>query len=187
MRKTSIKSNVKNDGIRTNTNNNSTNRRNVIRQVINRGINGVRFVFDTLVYLTKKAPNFQDITDDIKKVVKKSGILNGIALVFSLHTTCSIKINENEPLLLADLGKFLNKLAPVDGDYQHNDFTIRTVNMCDDECKNGHAHCQQTLMGTSELLPIKEGDLVLGQWQRILLIEMDRPRERKVLVEVMGC
>lgn len=186
MRKPGIKNNVKSNGIKTNTNNNSINHKSTITQVIKRGINGVRFVFDTLVYLTKKAPSFHDITDDIKKVVKKSGILNGIAFVFSLHTTCSIKINENEPLLLEDMGKFLNKLAPVDSDYKHNDFTIRTVNMCDDECKNGHAHCQQSLMGTSELLPIKEGGLVLGQWQRVFLIEMDRPRERKILVEVMG-
>ncbi|MFN7181489.1 MAG: YjbQ family protein, partial [Planctomycetota bacterium] len=95
-------------------------------------------------------------------------------------------INENEPLLIEALGRFLNNLAPVDDNYKHNDFSIRTVNMCNDECKNGHAHCQQTLMGTSELLPIKDGQLVLGTWQRVLLIEMDRARERKVLVEVMG-
>jgi secondary thiamine-phosphate synthase enzyme len=127
-----------------------------------------------------------DITEDIKKVVKKSGILNGIAFVFSLHTTCAIKINENEPLLLEDFGKFLNRLAPVDADYKHNDFSIRTVNICDDECKNGHAHCQHILMGTSEYLPVKDGDIVLGQWQRILLVELDREKERKVLVEVLG-
>jgi secondary thiamine-phosphate synthase enzyme len=103
-----------------------------------------------------------------------------------LHTTCAIKINENEPLLLEDFGKFLNRLAPVDADYKHNDFSIRTVNICDDECKNGHAHCQHILMGTSEYLPVKDGDIVLGQWQRILLVELDREKERKVLVEVLG-
>ncbi len=158
----------------------------ILSRVLNKGINSVKFFFDKLVYLTKKAPYFQDITDDIKNAVKKSGILNGIAFIFSLHTTCSIKINEYEPLLLEDIGRFLKKLAPVDDYYKHNDFSIRTVNMCEDECKNGHAHCQQTLMGTSELVPIKDGNLVLGTWQRVLLIELDRARERKILVEVMG-
>lgn len=185
MRKVSTKNNVKNIGVKNNNTNNIVSNGS-IKRVINRGIKGIKFVFETLVYLTKTSPYFQDITDDIKKIVKKSGILNGIAFVFSLHTTCSIKINENEPLLLEDMGRFLNKLAPITDNYKHNDFSIRTVNMCDDECKNGHAHCQQSLMGTSELLPVKGGDLVLGQWQRVLLIEMDRPRERKVLVEVMG-
>lgn len=182
MKKVNIKSGVKNSGSK----NNKSVYNGSIRRVISKGINGVKFVFETLVYLTKKAPYFQDITDDIKKIVKKSGILNGIAFIFSLHTTCSVKINENEPLLLEDMGRFLNKLAPVDDEYKHNDFTIRTVNMCDDECKNGHAHCQQSLMGTGEFVPIKGGDLVLGQWQRVLLIELDKPRERKILVELMG-
>jgi secondary thiamine-phosphate synthase enzyme len=81
---------------------------------------------------------------------------------------------------------FLERIAPREGDYKHNDFVIRTANMTEDECPNGHAHCQHLLLGTSETIPIAEGELLLGQWQRIFLIELDRPREREVIVQVQG-
>lgn len=135
---------------------------------------------------TERAPQFIDITDKVRQCVAESKVRNGCVTVFSRHTTAAIKINENEPLLIQDMEKFLEQIAPRNGDYKHNDFSIRTVNMTEDECPNGHAHCQQLLLSTSEAIPIIERALQIGQWQSIFLIELDRPRSREVLVQVMG-
>jgi len=132
------------------------------------------------------APEFIDITADVIKAVEESGIREGTVLIFSRHTTAAIKINENEPLLLRDMGRFLEEAAPRDGNYRHNDFVIRTANMTEDECPNGHAHCQHLLLGASETIPISEGKPLLGRWQSIFLIELDRPRPREVVVQVQG-
>ena len=135
---------------------------------------------------TEKAPEFIDLTERIRQCVEESRISNGTVTVFSRHTTAAIKINENEPLLLQDMEKFLERIAPRNDRYMHNDFTIRTVNMTEGECPNGHAHCQQLFLSTSETIPIIDGRLQIGQWQSIFLIELDRPRSREVLVQVMG-
>ncbi len=135
---------------------------------------------------TTKAPEFVDITEGICRYVKDSEVQNGFAVVYSKHTTAAIRINENEPLLLNDMTEFLERVASRNGQYQHNDFSIRTVNMTEDECPNGHAHCQHLLLGTSENIPIVNGQLQLGKWQRVFLIELDMPRPREVLVQILG-
>lgn len=139
-----------------------------------------------LTVQTTQAPQFLDITQEVEKAVAASGVKEGIALVFSAHTTAAIRVNENEPLLLQDMEEFLKRVAPSNLYYRHNDFAIRTANMTPDECPNAHAHCQQLLLGVSEAIPIAEGKLLLGQWQRIFLVELDRPRERQVWVQVLG-
>jgi secondary thiamine-phosphate synthase enzyme len=141
---------------------------------------------EALLAATSRAPQFIDITEDVARIVASSGTLFGQAAVFSGHTTAAIKVNENEPLLLEDLARIIQQIAPPHGDYEHNDFSRRTVNMDEDECENGHAHCQHLFLSTSETVPIIEGRLALGQWQRIFLVELDRPRERRVLVNVVG-
>jgi|FaiFalDrversion2_1042247.scaffolds.fasta_scaffold01472_4 secondary thiamine-phosphate synthase enzyme len=140
----------------------------------------------TLTLQTTKAPEFIDCTPHVERLVGEAGLTSGIAVVFSRHTTAAVVLNELEPLLLADLGRLLESLAPRDAYYQHNDFTIRTANMNDDECPNGHAHCQHILLGSSETIPIVGGRLALGRWQRIFLVELDRPRQREVMVQLMG-
>ncbi len=119
-------------------------------------------------------------------MVIESRVQNGIALIYSRHTTAAIRVNENEPLLLRDMAEFLEGAAPRNGHYRHNDFSIRTANMTDDECPNGHAHCQHLLMGASEAVPIIAGKLQLGCWQRVFLVELDRPRTREVIIHVVG-
>lgn len=132
------------------------------------------------------APEFVDITEQVISVVAGSGVRFGQATVYSTHTTAAVKINENEPLLLQDMARALERASPCDGDYHHNDFSRRTVNIDEDECANGHAHCQHLLLSTSETIPILDGSLALGQWQRIFLVELDRPKRRRVLVNVLG-
>lgn len=135
---------------------------------------------------TRKGPQFVDITEDVVDFINKSGIKDGLAAICSQHTTAAIKVNENEPLLIEDMKKFLDKLSPKNGSYEHNDFTRRTVNMSAGECANGHSHCQHLLLSTSETLPIIAGKLQLGTWQRIFLVELDHARERQVIVQVVG-
>ena len=135
---------------------------------------------------SEKAPEFLDITQMVQELVADSGVAHGFVVVYSRHTTAAIKINEKEPLLLQDMEKFLERMSPRNGHYQHNDFTIRTVNMNEDECPNGHAHCQHLLLGTSETIPIVEGMMQFGRWQSIFMIELDRPRPREVVVQVLG-
>ena len=81
----------------------------------------------TIVIDTDKAPQFIDITERVVEHVKSSNVLEGIVVVYSMHTTAAIKINEYEPLLIKDMEDFLSKLASPDAYYRHNDFDIRTV------------------------------------------------------------
>ena len=137
-----------------------------------------------IVVETTCAPEFIDITERVLEHVRSSGVKDGLVSVYSRHTTAAIKINEHEPLLLEDMSDFLRRLAPPGAYYRHNDFDVRTVNMTEDECPNGHSHCQHLLMSTSETLPIIDGEVPLGSWQRIFLIELDtyRPRPREILI-----
>jgi secondary thiamine-phosphate synthase enzyme len=141
---------------------------------------------ETLSYETSDAPHFIDITDEIAGVVGRSGVVNGIAVVFSMHTTAAIKINESEPELLKDMARFLSEIAPLDREYFHNNFDVRTVNMEEDECPNAHSHCQHLMLSASETVPVVNGRLCLGRWQRIFLVELDRPKARRVNVQLIG-
>ena len=145
-----------------------------------------RVLCEALEYETAAAPEFIDITDDVISVVEASGVQFGQVGIFSQHTTAAIKINEHEPLLLRDLCRTLRQFAPPNAYYEHNDFSRRTVNMNPDECANGHAHVQHLFLGASETIPVVDGRITLGTWQRVFLIELDHPRSRRVLVNVVG-
>jgi secondary thiamine-phosphate synthase enzyme len=140
-----------------------------------------------LAFETREAIQFLDITDEINDVVRQTGVSDGIVTIVSRHTTMAVRIQEAEPLLLEDLLGMLKRLAPQDVHYQHNDFRIRTHHMHDDESPNGHSHCLQFLLGSSETVPVMDGELMLGEWQRIFLVELDGPRpKREVLVQTVG-
>jgi secondary thiamine-phosphate synthase enzyme len=140
----------------------------------------------TVSLKSTKAPEFINITERVLAAVAEAGVTMGIAVVYSRHTTAAIKINELEPLLLEDLEHLLEHIAPKDGNYRHNDFAVRTVNMTEDESPNGHSHCQHLTLGTSESIPIVDGQLQLGTYQRVFFIELDGPRPREALIQVMG-
>lgn len=135
---------------------------------------------------TQDAPDFVDITDKVVELVTESGVASGQVLVHSTHTTCSIIINENEPLLLTDMEHFLDRTAPKDMYYGHNDFAIRTVSVRPNECPNGHSHCQHMVLGTNETVPVINGRPLLGEFQRIFVVELDEPKPRNIAVQVTG-
>jgi secondary thiamine-phosphate synthase enzyme len=133
-----------------------------------------------------RATEFIDITDRVNALVVASGISLGIVNVQALHTTTAILINEHEPLLLADFETTLNKTAPVDADYRHDDRSLRAVNLTPNERANGHAHCRALLLGASACVNIVDGRLLLGRWQRLFFVELDGPRERVISAMVLG-
>jgi len=146
----------------------------------------MKIINEIIELKTTATLDFIDITDKIQKTLKKIKIEKGIVNVQSLHTTMAIIVNEAEPLLIGDIKKMLEKIAPHKAEYQHDDFSIRTVNMCDGECRNGHSHCKAICLATSQMLNILDGQLQLGQWQRIFAIELDRSRPRKIALQAIG-
>ena len=150
-------------------------------------------VTERLAYATSHQCEFIDVTDDVREVIERSGVSFGQVLVASPHTTAAVVVQEHEPLLLKDMARVLSRLAPPDDYYEHNDFSIRTVNMAEGEPANGHSHCQHLFLGTSETLPVHQGELQLGIWQSVFLVELDHPpqrpdgqQQRSLVVQVMG-
>lgn len=119
-----------------------------------------------------------DLTDEVRKYIKESGIKEGFAIVFVVGSTASIITMEYESGLIQDIRELLEKLAPENVNYAHN----ATWN--DD---NGHSHLRATLLGQSFTFPIENGEGCLGTWQQIVLAEFDhRPRNRTVIVQIYG-
>lgn len=149
----------------------------------------MRFLFENHSFITTGCGQFIDVTDDVTYAVDRSHVTQGMALVYSPHTTCAVLVNERESGFIEDFDELLESLVPKDQGYRHDDLARRTENLEDDphEIPNGHAHCRQALLGSSsETIPIVDGRLLLGRWQRVFFLELDRARDRKVLIEVMG-
>lgn len=125
-----------------------------------------------------------DLMSGIKEAVEKSGIKNGFVTLTSQHTTTAIAINENEERLVADVKTFLNRLIPPTDQYLHNDIELRDCPP--DEPENAHSHLAAMLLGSSEVIALTDGELVLGQYQSVMLYELDGPRQRKVNVQIYG-
>jgi secondary thiamine-phosphate synthase enzyme len=140
----------------------------------------------TLHIHTDEASQFIDLTAAVRQFVSDSGMMHGLINVQTRHTTTAIIINEHEPLLLEDLKKSLERLAPSTVSYRHDDFDIRTENLTPNERPNGHAHCKALFLRSSETLNIINGNLDLGRWQRVFLIELDGARPRTVSLSILG-
>ena len=142
---------------------------------------------EVLHFGTTAASEFWDLTDIAREVTTRSGVRHGQITVYSPHTTTSIAINESETGFLNDLRRLLGAVIPEHAYYEHDDHELRTENLQEDEFLNGHAHCRQMLVGsTSVTIPVVEGELVLGQWQRVLFAELDQARDRRVVFHAQG-
>jgi secondary thiamine-phosphate synthase enzyme len=140
-------------------------------------------------FQTRNHLHVTDITDDVRDLVAESGVTDGICLVYSPHTTCCVRVNEFEHGFLEDFAALLRRLIPDDTYYAHDDWGRRTENICEEDMEfgNGHAHCMSMLLGSAgESIPVADRELCLGQWQRVLFIELDRSRPRRWLVKVVG-
>ena len=132
--------------------------------------------------------DFVDLTEELVRAVKDSGVTEGCAVAFCTHTTAALLINEWEDGALEDFGRRLEALIPDDVVYSHDDLERRTQNLQEGhERPNGRSHVAQMLMGgSSHAIPVSGGKPMLGQWQRLMLIELDEPKERQVLFHVFG-
>jgi secondary thiamine-phosphate synthase enzyme len=135
---------------------------------------------------SKRALQFIDLTDRIQRLVADAALRTGFINIQTRHTTTAIVVNEHEPLLLADFSDVLEQLAGATRCYRHDDAERRVVNVTPDERVNGHAHCRALLLPSSACLNVVAGRLQLGQWQRILFVELDGPRERSVSTVIFG-
>ena len=118
-----------------------------------------------------------DITDRVRAAVAESRATEGQAAAFVRGSTAAITTMEYEPGGVHDLQMLLERLIPADGDYEHNRLNHDT---------NSHAHQRASIVGASEVVPIKRGELALGTWQQLVLIDFDdRPRERTIVVQVV--
>ena len=121
---------------------------------------------------------FIDITVDVQRVVAEGPIEDGMVTAFIRGSTAAITTMEFEPGGVADLRALLDRLVPVEGDYEHNRLNHDT---------NSHAHQRATLIGASEQVPVTGGRLAFGTWQQLVLIDFDdRPRERTVVVQLVS-
>jgi secondary thiamine-phosphate synthase enzyme len=119
-----------------------------------------------------------DITDQVRAAVSESGVAEGQASAFVRGSTAAITTMEFEPGGVHDLRALFDRLIPVEGDYEHNRLNHDT---------NSHAHQRASVVGPSEIVPVQSGRLALGTWQQLVLIDFDdRPRERTVVVQVLG-
>lgn len=134
---------------------------------------------------SKSQIEFIDITHDVQEIIDGSGIREGQVLVFSPHSTASIAINEDESLLLQDFQRLLYRLVPIEERYSHDLFELKRANRSDGR-SNGHSHCKNFLLGASETIPIENGKMLIGEHQNIFFVEMDGPRKRDIVIQVIG-
>jgi secondary thiamine-phosphate synthase enzyme len=119
-----------------------------------------------------------DITGEVQGVVGESGASEAIAVAFVRGSTAALTTMEYEPGGVVDLRALLDRLIPVEGDYEHNRLNHDT---------NSHAHQRASVIGSAEQVPVRDGRLALGTWQQLVLIDFDdRPRDRTVLVQVLS-
>ena len=119
-----------------------------------------------------------DLTEGVRSIVARSGVQTGVAAVFAVGATVGVTTIEYEPGTVADLQALLDRLIPPEGEYEHN---VRNHDT------NAHSHLRAALIGPSETIPVVGGELGLGTWQQVVLVDFDnRPRERVISVQVLS-
>ena len=139
------------------------------------------------IHISSTRPTqFLDLTDRLERFVGDASVRSGMLNIQTLHTTTAIVLNEHEPLLLTDFQALLEGAAPCERHYRHDDAAERTVNVTEEERRNGHAHCRALLLPSSACVNVMDGRLVLGRWQRVFFVELDGPRAREISVLAFG-
>lgn len=141
----------------------------------------LQMYLETIIYKTRERLELINITKDVNEVVKKHGFRAGFVLVQSLHTTTAVFINEFQQALVDDMKKFLERLVGRFDYWRHNDPRLS-------ECyrKNADSHLRAMVLGHTLSLPVANGELAIGNWQSVILAELDGPRERAVQIQVLG-
>ena len=135
----------------------------------------MKVYFEELRVSTSKRFEVVDITSEVEAVVARSGVRDGLCVVHAPHATAAIILNEAEPGLMEDYIELIKEVFKPDAPWRHN----RIDN-------NAHAHLAAALIGSARVIPVRGGRLLRGTWQNVMLVEMDGPRVRRVVVEVLG-
>ncbi len=138
---------------------------------------------ETIKVQTSSSFSCHAITKRIQSLIDTTQQLEGLVCVSGKHTTTALIINEMEERLIIDLERWLKELAPPLEGYKHDDLHLRE-NIPKNEPKNAHSHLQALLLGNSVSVPFKNGTLQLGQYQDVILVELDGPKEREVVISI---
>lgn len=153
------------------------------------GANGVRtqrasegpgVVVHRLDVETTKRVEIRDLTELVQDIVRNAGVDAGLVTLSSMHTTTAIFVNEPQTALLDDIEQLLERLAPRGEEWKHND-----PRYSDCDRQNADAHLRAIVLGSSVTLQVAEGALTMGQWQRILMAELDGPRTRQLVLQIL--
>jgi secondary thiamine-phosphate synthase enzyme len=158
-----------------------TVRENPVEDVATASVGGLTIHGETIVVQTDQRIELVDLTLMVMEFARRFNIREGLVSLWSMHTTCALFINEFQTALLSDIKRFLEQMVARDAEYMHND-----PKHSDCDRQNADSHLRAMLLGHSLSLQISGGEVVLGQWQRILMAELDGPRARSLRVQIIG-
>jgi secondary thiamine-phosphate synthase enzyme len=122
------------------------------------------------------------ITDQIREIIQKSGVQDGIVNIFTQHVTTALTVNEDDPKLEEDIARFMVKAVPEDDSYAHHHFFRKDGRMA----VNAYSHIRASLLGSNITIPLQGGSMVLGGRQNVYLVELDGPQQRDLSVQILG-
>jgi secondary thiamine-phosphate synthase enzyme len=158
-----------------------TTRENPVEEMASAKAGGLTIHGETIVISTDQRIELVDLTNRIMEFARKFNIKEGLVSLWSMHTTCALFINEFQTALLSDIKRFLEQMVQRDAEWMHND-----PEHSDCDRFNADSHIRAMLLGHNLTLQVSGGEVVLGQWQRILMAELDGPRARSLRIQLMG-
>jgi len=130
---------------------------------------------------TSKRMEIHDLTATVQEIVHSSRITAGLVTLSTMHTTTAVFVNEPQTALLEDIQAMLERLVPRGDEWKHND-----PRYSDCDRQNADSHLRAIMLGSSVTIQVAEGALTMGQWQRILMAELDGPRKRNLVLQVLA-
>src|SRR5947208_9114257 len=158
-----------------------TVREKPVEDVASAKAGGLSIHGETFVVQTDQRVELVDLTSKVMEFVRRFNVREGLVTLWSMHTTCSLFINEFQVALVSDIKRFLEQMIARDAAYMHND-----PQHSDCDRMNADSHLRAMLLGHNLSLQISGGEVVLGQWQRILMAELDGPRARSLRIQILG-
>jgi secondary thiamine-phosphate synthase enzyme len=158
-----------------------TVRERPVQEVASATVGGLTIHGETILVSTDQRVELVDLTNKVMEFVRQFNIREGLVSLWSMHTTCTLFINEFQTALLSDIKRFLEQMVARDAEYLHND-----PQHSDCDRMNADSHLRAMLLGHSLTLQVSGGEVVLGQWQRILMAELDGPRARSLRIQIFG-
>jgi secondary thiamine-phosphate synthase enzyme len=158
-----------------------TVRERPVDEIATASAGGLTIHGETLVISTDQRIELVDLTNKVMEFVRRFNMREGLVSLWSMHTTCSLFINEFQTALLTDIRRFLEQMVARDAEWMHND-----PEHSDCDRMNADSHLRAVLLGHHVTLQVSGGEVVLGQWQRILMAELDGPRARSLRIQIFG-